>query len=43
LKYLLDTNACIAAMRPHAVRTRMDREVTSGSDLHIPIVALFEL
>ena len=45
MNYLLDTNACIAAMqsRQTAVQTRMEREAASGSGLHVPIVALFEL
>lgn len=45
MNYLLDTNACIAAMKSHqtAVQTRMEREAACGSALHIPIVALFEL
>lgn len=30
-------------MRPHPVRSRMEREVAGGSALHVPIVALFEL
>jgi tRNA(fMet)-specific endonuclease VapC len=45
LNYLLDTNACIAAMSPvaSAVQSRMDRETAGGSALHIPAVVLFEL
>jgi tRNA(fMet)-specific endonuclease VapC len=45
LNYLLDTNACIAAMqsRQTAVQTRLEREASSGSGLHVPSMVLFEL
>ncbi len=45
MKYLLDTDACIALINGHpdAVRVRFRKAVQAGSELYIPSVALFEL
>ncbi len=45
MRYLLDTNVCIALIneRPLSVRTHFDRELSQGSDFYASSVALFEL
>jgi tRNA(fMet)-specific endonuclease VapC len=45
LKYLLDTNVCIALMneRPASVRARFDEAIAKGSIAHISAVTVFEL
>jgi tRNA(fMet)-specific endonuclease VapC len=45
LKYLLDTNVCIALIngRPLSVRTHFDRELSQGSDVYASSVVVFEL
>ena len=45
MKYLLDTNVCIALIneRPLSVRTHFDREVSQGSDVYASSVVVFEL
>jgi tRNA(fMet)-specific endonuclease VapC len=45
LRYLLDTNVCIALIneRPLSVRTHFDREVSQGSDVYASSVVVFEL
>jgi tRNA(fMet)-specific endonuclease VapC len=45
LKYLLDTNVCIALInrRPASVRTHFDRKLAQGSQVYISSVVVFEL
>ncbi|MGC2421912.1 MAG: type II toxin-antitoxin system VapC family toxin [Candidatus Acidiferrales bacterium] len=45
MKFLLDTNACIALIKnkPPAVRTRFETALHSGSQILISAVAAFEL
>jgi tRNA(fMet)-specific endonuclease VapC len=45
LRYLLDTNVCIALIkeRPLSVRTQFDKELSQGADVYISSVAVFEL
>jgi tRNA(fMet)-specific endonuclease VapC len=45
LKYLLDTNVCIALIneRPLSVRTRFDKELSQGSEVYASSVVVFEL
>jgi tRNA(fMet)-specific endonuclease VapC len=45
LKYLLDTNACIALIneRPVSVRTHFNREISQGSKAYVSSVVGFEL
>jgi len=45
LRYLLDTNVCIALIneRPLSVRTHLDRELSQGSDVYASSVVVFEL
>jgi tRNA(fMet)-specific endonuclease VapC len=45
LKYLLDTNVCIALMneRPASVRARFEGEMGKGSIGHVSAVTVFEL
>ena len=45
MKYLLDTNGCIALInkRPISVRTRFDKELSQGSEVYISSVVVFEL
>jgi len=45
LRYLLDTNVCIALIneRPLSVRTHLDRELSQGSDVYASSVVIFEL
>jgi len=45
LRYLLDTNVCIALIneRPLSVRTHFDREISQGSDVYASSVVVFEL
>jgi tRNA(fMet)-specific endonuclease VapC len=45
LRYLLDTNACIALIheRPLSVRTHFDRELSRGSDVYASSVVVYEL
>jgi tRNA(fMet)-specific endonuclease VapC len=45
LKYLLDTNACIAVIngRSAAVRARLKWEINHNATIGVPSVALFEL
>ena len=45
MKYLLDTNVCIALLneRPASVRVHFDSERGKGSDFYVPSVAVFEL
>jgi tRNA(fMet)-specific endonuclease VapC len=44
MKYLLDTNACIAIIRdsPESVRLRFRRELSSGAEIYVSSVAAFE-
>ena len=45
MKYLLDTNACIALIngRPISVRGQFDRELSRGSEICISSISVFEL
>ena len=45
MKYLLDTNVCIALIneKPLSVRARFDKAVGEGADVHVSSVAVFEL
>jgi tRNA(fMet)-specific endonuclease VapC len=45
LKYLLDTNVCIALIneRPLSVRTHFESEISQRSEVYVSSVALFEL
>ncbi len=45
MRYLLDTNVCIALIneRPLSVRTHLDRELSQGSDVYASSVVIFEL
>jgi tRNA(fMet)-specific endonuclease VapC len=45
VKYLLDTNACVALMKgtPPAVRFRLGKACSEGSEVFVPVVVLFEL
>jgi tRNA(fMet)-specific endonuclease VapC len=45
LKYLLDTNVCIALIkeRPVSVRTSFNRAVSEGSEFYTSSVVIFEL
>jgi len=45
LRYLLDTNACIALLngRPESVRRRFDRASRRGDSIAAPSIVLFEL
>ncbi len=45
MKYLLDTNVCIALIneRPLSVRTRFDKELSQGSEVYASSVVVFEL
>jgi tRNA(fMet)-specific endonuclease VapC len=45
LKYLLDTDVCIALIneRPLSVRTRFDKELSQGSEVYASSVVVFEL
>jgi tRNA(fMet)-specific endonuclease VapC len=45
LKYLLDTNACIALIneRPLSVRTQFDKKLSQGSDVYASSIVVFEL
>jgi tRNA(fMet)-specific endonuclease VapC len=45
VKYLLDTNACIALINrnPSAVRARLDRALAGNGELFVSAVAAFEL
>jgi len=45
VKYLLDTNACIALMnrKPTALRARLDRALARDAELYVSAVAAFEL
>jgi tRNA(fMet)-specific endonuclease VapC len=45
LKYLLDTNVCIALIneRPLSVRKHFERELSQGPDVSVSSVVLFEL
>jgi tRNA(fMet)-specific endonuclease VapC len=45
LRYLLDTNVCIALIneRPVSVRTHLDRELSQGSDVYASSIVVFEL
>jgi tRNA(fMet)-specific endonuclease VapC len=45
LRFLLDTNVCIALMNksPASVRTRFDEEIDKASVAHVSSVTLFEL
>lgn len=45
MKYLLDTNACIALInrRPPVIRTHFDQRLNQGSELFISSVVAFEL
>jgi tRNA(fMet)-specific endonuclease VapC len=45
LRYLLDTNACIALIngRPAAVRTRFQTVIARGAEVSVSAVVLFEL
>jgi tRNA(fMet)-specific endonuclease VapC len=45
LRFLLDTNVCIALIneRPLSVRTHFDRELSQGSDIYASSVVVFEL
>jgi tRNA(fMet)-specific endonuclease VapC len=45
LRYVLDTNACIALIngRPAAVRTRFQDVIARGADVNVSAVVVFEL
>jgi tRNA(fMet)-specific endonuclease VapC len=45
VRYLLDTNACIALIngKPEAVRIRFQNEVQAGAKIFVSAVSLFEL
>lgn len=45
MKYLLDTNACIALIngRPAAVRTRFQSAIAQGAEVSVSAVVVFEL
>ena len=45
MKYLLDTNACIAVIngKPGHVRTRLQKAVAGGADVWVSSIAAFEL
>lgn len=45
MKYLLDTNACIALIngRPAAVRTRFQSAIARGTEVSVSAVVVFEL
>ena len=45
MTYLLDTNACIAIINgnPPRIRSRLDRALSSGADVCVSSVVLFEL
>jgi len=45
LRYLLDTNACIALINgsPATVRTRFQKAVSAGAEIYVPTVVKFEL
>jgi len=45
LKYILDTNACIALIngRPAAVRTRFQSAIAKGAEVSVSAVVAFEL
>ncbi|MHB8412529.1 MAG: PIN domain-containing protein [Candidatus Acidiferrales bacterium] len=45
MKYLLDTNACIALIngKPSSVRERFERALDAGAQVFVPTVAAFEL
>ena len=45
MRYLLDTNACIALIneRPLSVRTHFDAELSQGSDVYASSIVIFEL
>jgi tRNA(fMet)-specific endonuclease VapC len=45
LKYLLDTNACIALIngKPATVRTRFQSAIARGADMNVSAVVAFEL
>jgi tRNA(fMet)-specific endonuclease VapC len=45
LKYVLDTNACIALIngRPAAVRTRFEDAIARGAEVNVSVVVVFEL
>ena len=45
MRYLLDTNACIAILNgnPEAVQQRLDREVIARSEVYVSSICLFEL
>jgi tRNA(fMet)-specific endonuclease VapC len=45
LKYLLDTNVCIALIngKPAAVREQFNQELAKGSIAHISAISVFEL
>jgi tRNA(fMet)-specific endonuclease VapC len=45
LKYLLDTNACIALInrRPPVIRTEFDKQVNQGSEIFVSSIVAFEL
>ena len=45
MKYLLDTNVCIALInqRPAFVRKHLDRELGQGSEAYVSSVVVFEL
>lgn len=45
MKYLLDTNACIAVIngRPAAMRARLEWEVERNASIRVPSVVTYEL
>jgi tRNA(fMet)-specific endonuclease VapC len=45
LKFLLDTNACIALInaRPVSVREHLEKELEGGSTVHVSSIVVFEL
>ena len=45
MKYLLDTNVCIALInrRPPVIRTHFDQRLNQGSELFVSSVVVFEL
>lgn len=45
MRYLLDTNACIALIngKSPAVRARFEKAIDAGAEVLVPMVAVFEL
>ena len=45
MRYLLDTNACIAVLngRPASVEERLGREIIAGTEIYVSAICMFEL